>query len=195
VTGRPPFSSDDDVTKIFGDILNGRRTPADELRPDLPEGFQRIIDRATSRDPVARFPSVRALGNALLTFASPKAALTWASTFSDVDAWRVMPAPPIRRRAFVRRIVAALAGLVALCTVGATAWWTLGPPAPRVIETPTPTTTTTTTTTWRRMVIPAEPRRASPSPDRSLRAPAVIHHHRPAPRTWPSRPARHRMTR
>src|SRR5262245_48120794 len=83
VTGRPAFSSDDDVTKIFGDILNGNRTPADELRPDLPEGLQRIIDRATSRDPAARFPSVRALGTELLAFASTKAALTWAGTFRD----------------------------------------------------------------------------------------------------------------
>ena len=86
VTGRPAFSSDDEVTKLFGDILNGKRTPADELRWDLPEGFQRIIDRATSRDPAARFPSVRAMGKALLAYASPKAALTWASTFSDWEA-------------------------------------------------------------------------------------------------------------
>ena len=86
VTGRPAFSSDDEVTKIFGDIVNGKRTPADELRCDLPEGFQRIIDRATSRDPAARFPSVRAMGKALLAYASPKAVLTWASTFSDREA-------------------------------------------------------------------------------------------------------------
>ena len=71
VTGRPPFPGDD-VTKIFGDILKGRRPPADELRPGLPEGLQRIIDRATSRDPAARFPSVRAMGKELLAFASPK---------------------------------------------------------------------------------------------------------------------------
>ena len=79
--GPPAVPGDDDVTKIFGDILKGRRTPAGELRPDLPEGFQHIIDRATSRDPAARFPSVRAMGKELLAFASPKAALTWASTF------------------------------------------------------------------------------------------------------------------
>ncbi len=94
VTGRPAFSSDDEVTKLFGDILNGKRTPADELRWDLPEGFQRIIDRATSRDPAARFPSVRAMGKALLAYASPKATLTWASTFSDREA----PAGARRRR-------------------------------------------------------------------------------------------------
>ena len=53
VTAGGPKVSDDDVTKIFGDILNSRRTPADELRWDLPDGLQRIIDRATSRDPAA----------------------------------------------------------------------------------------------------------------------------------------------
>jgi serine/threonine protein kinase len=177
VTGRPPFSSDDDVTKIFGDILNGRRLPADELRWDLPEGLQRIIDRATSRDPAARFPSVRALGKALLAFASPRAALTWASAFSDADPCRPLPPPPIRRRPFVRRIVAALAGLMALSTVATTAWWTLGPPAPRVITTPPLPMPTQTTT--RLLVIPAETRKAPPS----------------APRPRPSRPAPRRRAR
>jgi serine/threonine-protein kinase len=124
VTGRPAFSSDDEVTKLFGDILNGKRTPADELRWDLPEGFQRIIDRATSRDPAARFPSVRALGKALLAYASPKAALTWASTFSDWEASSATPATPIRRLSLARArwIVAAL---VALGAAGAIAWWML----------------------------------------------------------------------
>ena len=97
VTGRPPFPGDD-VTKIFGDILKGRRPPADELRPDLPEGLQRIIDRATSRDPSTRFPSVRAMGKELLAFATPKAALTWASTFDEVSD--LIPPLPIPRRLF-----------------------------------------------------------------------------------------------
>jgi eukaryotic-like serine/threonine-protein kinase len=110
VTGRAPFASEDDVTKIFGDILKGNRPPADELRPDLPEGLQLIIDRATSRDPAARFPSVRALGKALLAFASPKAALTWASTFDD-EASAVIPALPIPRRSRARWIVAAVVAL------------------------------------------------------------------------------------
>ena len=111
VTGRPAFSSDDDVTKIFGDILKGMRTPADELRPDLPEGLQRIIDRATSRDPAARFPSVRAMGKELLAFASPKAAMTWASTFSDPDPFA--PVTPLARawRLVARWMAAALAAV------------------------------------------------------------------------------------
>jgi serine/threonine-protein kinase len=121
VTGRPPFASDDNVTKIFNDILNGTRTPADELRPDLPEGFQRIIDRATSRDPAARFPSVRALGQALLAFASPKAALTWASTFNDGES-DAMPAPSASWRAHARWIAVALAALAAVAS--AAVWLT-----------------------------------------------------------------------
>ena len=97
VTGRPPFPGDD-VTKIFGDILKGRRPPADELRPGLPEGLQHIIDRATSRDPATRFPSVRAMGKELLAFATPKAALTWASTFNEASD--VIPPLPIPRPVF-----------------------------------------------------------------------------------------------
>jgi serine/threonine-protein kinase len=130
VTGRQPYGrDDDDVAKIFGDIVNGRRTPADELRPNLPEGLQLIIDRATSRDPAARFPSVRAMGKELLAFASPKAALTWASTFSEPEAPDAMPALSPPRRSFARWIVAALLVLV-LGAAGAIAWWTLrAPPA------------------------------------------------------------------
>jgi len=117
VTGRAPFGVDDDVTKIFTDILNGTRTPAGELRPDLPEGFQRIIERATSRDPDARYPSVRAMGKDLLAFASPKAALTWASTFDDSNASGVIPARPSRRRFWTGWLVAAAVALAAAAAI------------------------------------------------------------------------------
>jgi serine/threonine-protein kinase len=161
VTGRPAFPRDGDVTKIFWDIWNGKRIPAGELRLDLPEAFERIIDRATSRDPAARFPSVRAMGKALLAFASPKAALTWASTFSDAEASFEKPAPPpsLLRRWFSSWIVAA-AALVVLAA-GAIASWALRAPAPRMIETPPALTTETTT---RRMVIPAETPHELPAP-------------------------------
>ncbi len=158
VTGRPPFSSDDDVTKIFGDIVNGKRAPAGELRFDLPEGLERIIDRATSRDPAARFPSVRAMGQALLAFASPKAALTWASTFSDPEPPRAPPAPSTPRRIFATWIVAVL---VVLGVEGAILRGTLRAPAARTIETPALLTTQTWT---RRIVIPTETPRKPPPP-------------------------------
>ena len=127
VTGRAPFPGEDGVTKIFGDILKGQRPAAGDLRPDLPDGLQDIIDRATSRDPGDRFPSVRAMGKALLAFASPKAALTWASTFDEGLSGMsgAIPASPIVRRPVVRWIVAAL---LALSTAGAIAWWSLRAP-------------------------------------------------------------------
>jgi hypothetical protein len=81
----------------------------------LPEGIQRIIDRATSRDPAARFPSVRAMGKALLPFASPKAALTWASTFDE----RPIAPPPARPP--VARWLAASFALALLGVAGAVA--------------------------------------------------------------------------
>lgn len=121
VTGRPAFATDDAVTNIFGNIVNGKVLPADELRPDLPEGLQRIIDRATSRDPAARFPSVRALGKALLAFASPKAALTWANTFNDGELSDVIPALPAPRRSVATRLVAAVT--VVLAAAAAALWW------------------------------------------------------------------------
>jgi eukaryotic-like serine/threonine-protein kinase len=158
VTGRPAFSSGDEVTKLFGDILKGKRTPAGDLRFDLPEGFQYIIDRATRRDPAARFPSVRAMGKALLAFASPKAVLTWARSFDDADVSAVIPALPAPRRSFARWIAVALATVVLGAAAGAVAWDTLRAPAPRTIETQPPVTTTQTTQRW--IVIPRE----TPSP-------------------------------
>ena len=136
VTGRPAFSSADEVTKIFGDIVNGKRTPAGDLRFDLPEGFQYIIDRATRRDPAARFPSVRAMGKALLAFASPKAVLTWSRSFDDAEVSAVIPALPTPRRPLWRWIAAALAALALGAAAGAVAWDTLHAPAPLTIETP-----------------------------------------------------------
>jgi len=125
VTGHPPFGIDDDVTKIFGDILNGRRPPAGELRSDLPEGLQRIIDRATHVDPAARFPSVRAMGKELLAFASPKAALTWSRAFDDEELSEGIPAARMPRRAWARWLVA---GIAALAAAAAIAWALLGAP-------------------------------------------------------------------
>jgi serine/threonine-protein kinase len=157
VTGRPAFSSSDAVTKIFGDILKGNRTPADELRPDLPEGFQRIIDRATSRDPAARFPSVRAMGKALLEFATPREALTWESTFGEREISGVIPALAVpRRRRFAKWIVAAL---VALAAVVAPDWWKHFAPVPRTIDAaPPPAANATMHHPPHWIVIPAEAR-------------------------------------
>ena len=61
----------------------------------------------------------------LVAFASPKVALTWASTFAEASD--ATPAPSISRRFLTTWIVAALAVLTA---VGAMAWWTLRAPAP-----------------------------------------------------------------
>jgi hypothetical protein len=73
------------------------------------------------------------MGNALLAFASPKAALTWASTFSGGEAPEAIPALAAPRRWSMRWIAAAVA---ALATAGTIAWGTLRAPAPRTIETP-----------------------------------------------------------
>ena len=81
-TGRPPFEGDD-IPKLFADILEGKVVPAGRHRPDLPEGFQRIIERAMSLNPADRFQSMRAMGNALLAFASPKTLLAWGEYFGE----------------------------------------------------------------------------------------------------------------
>jgi eukaryotic-like serine/threonine-protein kinase len=81
-TGRPPFEGDD-IPKLFADILEGKYASAGQHRPDLPEGFQRIIERAMSLNPADRFPTMRAMGNALIEFASAKTLLAWGEYFGE----------------------------------------------------------------------------------------------------------------
>ncbi len=51
------------------------------IRPDLSPDFEALILRAMHRNPARRFPSVRALGEALLPFASPALRALWEPVF------------------------------------------------------------------------------------------------------------------
>jgi serine/threonine-protein kinase len=131
-TGRPPFEGDD-IPKLFADILTSSYVPADQHRADLPEGFLRIVRRAMSRNPGDRFPSVRAMGNALLAFASAKTLLAWGEYFGEAAlvakaAASAVPGPEpgtepsisIPRRFAGMWIAAAL---VVVAAAGTLMWW------------------------------------------------------------------------
>jgi hypothetical protein len=92
------------------------------------------------------------MGKALLAYASPKAALTWASTFSDREAPAgAAPASSTRRPALGSWIATAL---VVLGAAGTLVWGTMRAPAPLTIETPSQMTTRPAMRP--RIVIPAE---------------------------------------
>lgn len=73
-------------------ICNGERPLPREHNADIPDAIEQVILRAMAVDPADRFASMRALGGALLPFASERARLIWTPTFASTDA--SAPVPP-----------------------------------------------------------------------------------------------------
>lgn len=81
-TGVRPFVQEQgDFVGLAMAICNGQYTPPRQVKADLPEAFERIVVRAMSKDPEERFPSMSALGEALLPFASERARVIWTPVF------------------------------------------------------------------------------------------------------------------
>jgi serine/threonine protein kinase len=85
VTGRPPYL-EDTLYSLFQAIAAGSIPRPSELIRDVPAALERVILRALSRDPGARFPDMQALGVALLEAASPRTRVIWSPTFGVRDA-------------------------------------------------------------------------------------------------------------
>jgi len=69
VTGQPPFEPDS-VHVLLERIRTDAIRPASQINGALPEAFSDALMRAMNREPLRRYPSVRAFGAALLPFAS-----------------------------------------------------------------------------------------------------------------------------
>ncbi|MEZ4410379.1 MAG: hypothetical protein R3A52_28445 [Polyangiales bacterium] len=91
--GAVPFVRDTPV-ELFAALSRDPVPPLRPRRPGLPEGLEAAVLRALSREPGARFGSVRALGAALLPYATAEARSRWAATFT-ASALRAptVPAP------------------------------------------------------------------------------------------------------
>jgi len=85
VTGRLPYQGSS-LPSIFQAILRGHYFTAQTHRPDLPDGFGRVIARAMSIDRTARYRSLREMGRDLLPFASEKARLLWTGPLENEPA-------------------------------------------------------------------------------------------------------------
>jgi serine/threonine-protein kinase len=81
VTGRRPFDGEN-IYGMLRAIGDGDYPPPRTVRPDLPEELEAVITRAMRLDPAERFPSTRALGAALLPFASDHARVLWTDAFA-----------------------------------------------------------------------------------------------------------------
>jgi hypothetical protein len=130
LTGRLPFSASSSYESMHA-ALNTRPSAPSELRPELPPGLDEIVLRAISRDPAERFPSIHAMGAALLPFANEWAALAWRANVTKArwdGAGGASPPPPTStvhdahrrpaRRSAPRPALFALT-VTASCAVGA----------------------------------------------------------------------------
>lgn len=90
VTGKRPFSGES-AYDLMHAIRTARVTPPRFVDRSIPLEFERIVLRAMAREPKRRFPSVRALGSSLLTFADPTTSSLWRREFfgeaHDRDPW------------------------------------------------------------------------------------------------------------
>lgn len=86
LVGERPHQGDT-LFQIMKSISEGKARPPRNLRPEIPAALEAVILRAMSVKPDARFENVRALGRALLPFASDKRRLFWTDYF-DPEAAR-----------------------------------------------------------------------------------------------------------
>jgi len=89
VTGHDPFDGET-LYALFQAIVAGRFLPPRTYTRDLPDGFDALVCRAMATEPEFRFPSVAALGRALLPFAPPRDCVIWGPAF---EPKRVTGAP------------------------------------------------------------------------------------------------------
>ncbi len=84
-TGQRAFAASSQY-ELMDAILNARVKPIGEQVAGLPPGFDALVQRAMNRHPAERFPSVRALGDALLQHADATTWARWAREFCGEDS-------------------------------------------------------------------------------------------------------------
>ncbi|MDB4930807.1 MAG: Serine/threonine-protein kinase pkn3, partial [Myxococcaceae bacterium] len=80
LTGRRPWR-EGPVLQVLFEITTATVEPPSTRRADLSSTLDAVVMRALSRDPADRFASVRALGGALLPFASEAVRAAWRDEF------------------------------------------------------------------------------------------------------------------
>jgi WD40 repeat protein/serine/threonine protein kinase len=63
LSGEPPFKADKGLMSILLHHINDPVPPIRELRSDLPPAVETVIQRATAKDPAARYPDALSLAN------------------------------------------------------------------------------------------------------------------------------------
>jgi serine/threonine-protein kinase len=86
-TGRRPFAGEGHY-ELMHAIVTSPVVPPSRVRPELPPEFDAIVERAMHRDPAKRFPSLQALGSALLSLGDKTAWVIWESEFIGTSVAR-----------------------------------------------------------------------------------------------------------
>ena len=85
LTGQRPHQGDT-VFTIMRAISEGRFQRPRVLRPDMVPALEAVILRAMAVRPEDRYPTVHAMGNGLLPYASPRAQVMWGDYFARPPA-------------------------------------------------------------------------------------------------------------
>lgn len=129
-TGVKPFTAQGgNFVALAMAICGGEFPPPRNVKPDLPAAFEKVILKAMSLRADERYPSMRALGEALLPFASERARMIWSPTFAGAGAagpgsTRVNAATPQDGTQVILRPNTHSGGVPAIGTFGRT-----GPPS------------------------------------------------------------------
>jgi tRNA A-37 threonylcarbamoyl transferase component Bud32 len=111
-TGKKPFTGASPYALMHA-IVSAKVPPPSSLVPSLPAAFDDVVLGAMHRDPGKRIPSVRALGAALLPWASAEAKARWGREFPGGAAAK-RPRPTWRALAAAGAVVLVLvAGMAA----------------------------------------------------------------------------------
>src|SRR6185295_8920434 len=74
-----------DRYELMDAVMTAVVAPPSRVVAGVPAGFDEVVLRALDRRPDARFPSMRAFGGALLSFADRAAWNRWAAEFAGID--------------------------------------------------------------------------------------------------------------
>ncbi len=134
-TGKRPFEGESFVG-ILTAILEGRYARPRAVRPELPERFEAMVERALDRSPDARFPSVAALAEELRASASappspapsptvalgaPRTPVATVALADTMAAMAIPMAPSMEERRRGQRVGLLLAAAMLLALAGAMA--------------------------------------------------------------------------
>lgn len=122
-TGELPFQAEVEAA-VLHQIVHTPTPPATRLRPDLPEAFERVIQRATAKAPEERYQSMEELATDLQSLLGSRSPVPGVRIQSDYQSPAIVAAPKGTSRGLVgaarrwrRRMLLAAVGLPAALAV------------------------------------------------------------------------------